>query len=49
MIPAFGSRHEMGKEWSAADRYQDDPYLHGLGVEMAEALAEQLHKQIRVE
>ncbi len=33
----------------AADRYQDYLHLHGLGVEMAEALAEYWHLRIREE
>ncbi|MDP8970249.1 MAG: methionine synthase [Actinomycetota bacterium] len=33
----------------AEDRYSDYLYLHGLGVEMAEALAEYWHKRIRAE
>ena len=40
---------EVAREWFAADRYQDYLHLHGLGVESAEALAEYIHKQIRVE
>ena len=32
-----------------ADRYQDYLFLHGLGVEMAEALAELWHRRIREE
>ncbi len=40
---------DVAREWFAADRYKDYLHLHGLGVEMAEALAELLHKQIRVE
>ncbi len=40
---------EVAREWFAADRYQDYLYLHGLGVETAEALAEYIHKQIRME
>ncbi len=40
---------EVAREWFAKDRYQDYLYLHGLGVETAEALAEYIHKQIRVE
>ena len=40
---------EVAREWFAADRYQDYLHLHGLGVELAEALAEYIHKQIRVE
>ena len=35
--------------WFEDDRYQDYLYLHGLGVEMAEAMAEYLHKRIRAE
>jgi 5-methyltetrahydrofolate--homocysteine methyltransferase len=33
----------------AGDRYQDYLHLHGLGVEMAEALAEYWHRRIREE
>jgi 5-methyltetrahydrofolate--homocysteine methyltransferase len=40
---------DVAREWFAQDRYQDYLYLHGLGVETAEALAEYIHKQIRVE
>jgi len=40
---------EVAREWFAADRYQDYLYLHGLGVEMAEALAEYVHGRIRSE
>ncbi len=40
---------EVAREWFAQDRYQDYLYLHGLGVESAEALAEYIHKQVRVE
>jgi|CXWL01.1.fsa_nt_gi 5-methyltetrahydrofolate--homocysteine methyltransferase len=40
---------EVARGWFAADRYQDYLYLHGLGVESAEALAEYIHKQVRVE
>jgi 5-methyltetrahydrofolate--homocysteine methyltransferase len=36
-------------ELFAADRYQDYLHLHGLGVEMAEALAEYWHLRIRQE
>jgi 5-methyltetrahydrofolate--homocysteine methyltransferase len=50
MVVTVGRRvSEVAREWFAADRYQDYLYLHGLGVEMAEALAEYMHKQIRVE
>ena len=40
---------EVAHEWLAANRYRDYLHLHGLGVETAEALAEYLHKQIRME
>ena len=40
---------EVARDWFAADRYQDYLYLHGLGVELAEALAEYVHKRIRAE
>jgi 5-methyltetrahydrofolate--homocysteine methyltransferase len=37
------------REWFEGDRYQDYLYLHGLSVEMAEAMAEYVHKRIRAE
>ena len=40
---------EVARQWFLADRYQDYLYLHGLGVEMAEALAEYVHARIRAE
>jgi 5-methyltetrahydrofolate--homocysteine methyltransferase len=40
---------ERAAELFAADAYRDYLYLHGLGVEMAEALAELWHKRIREE
>jgi 5-methyltetrahydrofolate--homocysteine methyltransferase len=40
---------DIAREWFAENRYQDYLYLHGLGVEMAEAMAEYVHKRIRVE
>jgi len=40
---------DIGREWFASNRYQDYLYLHGLGVEIAEALAEYNHKRIRAE
>ena len=40
---------ERAAELFAADRYQDYLLLHGLGVEMAEALAEYWHRRIREE
>lgn len=40
---------EVARQWFEDDRYQDYLYLHGLGVEMAEAMAEYVHKRIRAE
>ena len=40
---------DVAREWFGDDRYQDYVYLHGLGVEMAEAMAEYVHKRIRAE
>ena len=39
----------VAQEWYQAGRYQDYLYLHGLGVESAEALAEYFHRQLRLE
>ena len=39
----------VAQEWYRAGKYQDYLYLHGLGVESAEALAEMFHKQLRAE
>jgi hypothetical protein len=40
---------EAAAELFAANRYQDYMMLHGIGVEMAEALAEYWHHRIRTE
>jgi 5-methyltetrahydrofolate--homocysteine methyltransferase len=40
---------DVAREWFADNRYQDYLYLHGLSVELAEAMAEYLHKRIRAE
>ena len=40
---------EVAQELFAANRYQDYLYLHGFGVECAEALAELWHKRMRQE
>ena len=40
---------ERTAELFAADKYQDYLMLHGIGVEMAEALAEMWHQRIRTE
>ncbi len=50
MIVTVGRRvSDVAREWFAADKYVDYLHLHGLGVELAEALAEYIHKQVRVE
>ncbi|HVC50429.1 MAG TPA: methionine synthase [Stellaceae bacterium] len=49
-VVTMGSRaSDVAREWFADNRYQDYLYLHGLSVEMAEALAEYVHKRIRGE
>jgi 5-methyltetrahydrofolate--homocysteine methyltransferase len=49
-VVTMGQRaSEVARDWFADNRYQDYLYLHGLGVEMAEALAEYTHKRIRGE
>ena len=49
-IVTMGRRiSERAAELFAADEYQDYLHLHGLGVEMAEALAEHWHHRIRTE
>jgi len=40
---------DLAREWFDDNRYQDYLYLHGLTVEMAEALAEVVHQRIRAE
>jgi 5-methyltetrahydrofolate--homocysteine methyltransferase len=40
---------DIAREWFEDNRYQDYLYLHGLSVEMAEAMAEYVHKRIRAE
>jgi 5-methyltetrahydrofolate--homocysteine methyltransferase len=49
-VVTMGQRaSEVAREWFAENRYQDYLYLHGLSVEMAEAMAEYVHKRIRAE
>ncbi|HUA53684.1 MAG TPA: vitamin B12 dependent-methionine synthase activation domain-containing protein, partial [Candidatus Sulfotelmatobacter sp.] len=49
-VVTMGSRvSEVARAWFAENRYQDYLYLHGFGVEMAEAMAEYVHKRIRAE
>ena len=40
---------DVAREWFSGNRYQDYLYLHGLGVEIAEACAEYIHRRIRAE
>jgi 5-methyltetrahydrofolate--homocysteine methyltransferase len=40
---------KVAHDWYTQGRYQDYLYLHGLGVESAEALAEYFHQQLRRE
>ena len=40
---------DVARTWFEENRYQDYLYLHGLSVEMAEAMAEYVHKRIRAE
>ena len=50
MVVTMGSRvSEEASRLFADDQYQQYLYLHGLGVEMAEALAEYWHRRIREE
>jgi len=50
MLVTMGSRvSQRCQELFADDRYTDYLMLHGLGVEMAEALAEMWHRRIREE
>lgn len=40
---------DVARQWFAENRYRDYLFLHGLGVELAEAMAEFVHKRIRAE
>ncbi|MCS6877393.1 MAG: methionine synthase [Geminicoccaceae bacterium] len=49
-VVTIGARaSEVARAWFAENRYQDYVRLHGLGVELAEALAEYVHARIRAE
>jgi 5-methyltetrahydrofolate--homocysteine methyltransferase len=49
-VVTMGQRaSEVARQWFAENKYQDYLYLHGLSVEMAEAMAEYVHKRIRAE
>ncbi len=40
---------DVARRWYEKDEYTDYLHLHGLGVELTEALAEFIHKQVRAE
>lgn len=40
---------DLAREWFEENRYQDYLYLHGLSVEIAEAMAEYTHRRIRAD
>ena len=49
-VVTMGQRaSDTSRAWFEENRYQDYLYLHGLSVEMAEAMAEYVHKRIRAE
>ncbi len=49
-VVTIGARaSEIARRWFRADRYRDYVRLHGLSVELAEALAEYVHARIRAE
>ena len=49
-VATVGQRaSDTARLWFEDNRYQDYLYLHGLSVEMAEAMAEYTHKRIRAE
>ncbi len=49
-VVTVGARaSEAERDLFLADRYRDYLYLHGLGVELAEAMAEYVHGRIRTE
>ena len=49
VVTAGARASEVAREWFAADKYQDYLYLHGLSVEITEAMAEYVHQRIRAE
>ncbi len=49
IVTMGGAVSERTAELFAADKYQDYLLVHGLGVEMAEALAEYWHRRVREE
>ena len=49
VVTAGRRASEVAREWFAADKYQDYLYLHGLSVEVTEAMAEYVHQRVRAE
>jgi 5-methyltetrahydrofolate--homocysteine methyltransferase len=49
VVTAGERASEVAHRWFHENRYQDYLYLHGFSVEIAEALAEYVHKRIRSE
>jgi 5-methyltetrahydrofolate--homocysteine methyltransferase len=49
IVTAGPKASQIAAEYFKNDRYRDYLYLHGTSVEVAEATAEYLHKQIRME
>ena len=49
LVTMGGRASDTARQWFAENRYQDYLYLHGLSVEMAEGLAEYIHKRVRAE
>jgi 5-methyltetrahydrofolate--homocysteine methyltransferase len=49
LVTMGGRASDVARTWFEENRYQDYLYLHGLSVEMAEAMAEYVHKRIRAE
>ncbi len=49
VVTAGARASEVAMEYFKNDLYRDYLYMHGLSVEVAEAMAEYIHKQIRME
>ncbi len=49
VVTAGERASEVARAWFRENRYQDYLYLHGFSVEIAEAMAEYVHKRIRNE
>jgi 5-methyltetrahydrofolate--homocysteine methyltransferase len=49
LVTAGARISDVARKWYHQNEYQQYLFLHGLGVELAEALAEYIHKQVRAE